>query len=90
MALDSWRPLGWSAVPAGHDLALRLSGLLWPEAGERFANAAYLVRERVGAGQVVLFAGDPVWRGAALGSQRLFAKAVVYGPGCGTRSLVTP
>ena len=87
---DAWKPLGWSAVPAGHDLALRLSGLLWPEAGERFANAAYVVRERVGAGQIILFAGDPVWRGAALGSQRLFANAVVYGPGCGTRALVLP
>jgi hypothetical protein len=87
---SGWKPMGWSAIPPGHDLALRLSGLLWPEAGERLANAAYLVREPIGAGQVVLFAGDPVWRGAALGSQRLFANAVVYGPGCGTRTVVVP
>ncbi|MEO8275414.1 MAG: M14 family metallopeptidase [Thermoanaerobaculia bacterium] len=85
-----WHGLGWSAVPDGQELILRLSGLLWPEAAERYANAAYLVREALGSGQVVLFAGDPVWRGAALGSQRLFANAVVYGPGCGASTAVIP
>jgi len=89
-APGKWRPIGWSAVPDGQELVLRLSGLLWPEAAERIANAAYLVREPLGSGQVILFSGDPVWRGAALGSQRLFANAVVYGPGCGTDTVVTP
>jgi hypothetical protein len=85
-----WRALGWSAVPADQELSLRLSGLLWPEAAERFANAAYLTRESVGSGQVILFAGDPVWRGAARGTQRLFANAVIFGPGCGTDTAVLP
>lgn len=85
-----WRALGWSAVPGGAELDLRLSGLLWPEAAERLANSAYLTRERRGHGQVILFAGDPVYRGAALGTTRLFANAVVYGPGCGARKARMP
>jgi hypothetical protein len=85
-----WRALGWGAVPAGHDLLLRVSGLLWPEAAEQLANSAYLTREAVGAGQVILFSGQPVYRGATLGSARLFANAVVYGPGCGTRVMIAP
>jgi hypothetical protein len=86
----AWQPLGWSAVPAGRELTLRLSGLLWPEAAERLANAAYLTRERVGAGQVILFAGNPVYRGTTRGTARLFGNAVVLGPGCGTERLVVP
>jgi hypothetical protein len=85
-----WRALGWSAVPAHAELHLRLSGLLWPEAAERLASSAYLTRERLGNGQVILFAGDPVYRGAALGTARLFANAVVYGPGCGARKARLP
>ena len=39
------RRVGWSALPAGNDLRLRMSGLLWPEAGGRLANSAALTRE---------------------------------------------
>ncbi len=89
-AQPRWRALGWSAVPGNAELDLRLSGLLWPEAAERLASSAYLTRERLGHGQVILFAGDPVYRGAALGTARLFANAVVYGPGCGARRVRLP
>jgi hypothetical protein len=62
---------------------LRLSGMLWPEARERIADSAWLTVERQGAGQVVLFAASPVFRGWFRGTERVFANAVVYGPGLG-------
>ena len=45
------------------------------------AGTAYLTRERMGQGQVVLFANDPVFRGYSLGTQRLFLNAALLGPG---------
>lgn len=62
---------------------LRLSGLLWPEARARLADSAWLTVERKGHGQVILFAGLPAFRGYQLASARLFANAVVLGPGLG-------
>ncbi len=72
-----------TAVRLGPADGLRLSGLLWPEARERLAESAWLTVERVGRGQVVLFAATPSWRGQEPASARLFANAVVYGPGAG-------
>jgi hypothetical protein len=69
---------------------LRMSGLLWPEATQRLANAAYLTREGVGKGQVILFAGQPTFRAATLGTQRLFMNAIVNGPGMGANSPIIP
>lgn len=63
---------------------LRLSGLLWPEARERIANAAYVTVERKGRGQVILFAADPSFRMWFPGLQRLLLNAVLLGPGMGT------
>jgi hypothetical protein len=63
--------------------SLRISGLLWPEARERLANSAAVTVERIGNGQVILFAATPAFRGYLRGSGRLFANAVVYGPGVG-------
>ncbi len=82
--------LGWSFVPAGHRLELRMSGLLWPEAAQRLANAAYLIREAVGDGQVILFAAPPYFRGATWGTARLLANAIVYGPGLGASQPIVP
>ncbi len=65
---------------------LRLSGLLWPEARERWARSVYLSRERVGGGQVILFAGHPAFRGYFRGSERLLLNALLLGPGVGTRN----
>ncbi|MFT7484924.1 MAG: hypothetical protein ACI9F9_000770, partial [Candidatus Paceibacteria bacterium] len=62
---------------------LRLAGLLWPEARERIADSAYLTRESKGNGQIILFAGIPALRGYHLSTGRLFANAVIYGPGLG-------
>ena len=65
---------------------IRLSGLLWPEARERWANTAYLTRERKGKGQVILFAGDPDIRAYNYGTRQLFLNALLYGPGMGASS----
>lgn len=59
---------------------LALSGLIWPEAVGYVAGTAYMVREEWGAGQIVLFANDPVFRGYSLGTQRLFMNAAILGP----------
>jgi hypothetical protein len=63
---------------------LRLSGLLWPEAKERLADTAYATVERVGRGQIILFATDPTYRMWLPGMQRLFLNSILLGPGMGT------
>ncbi len=63
---------------------LRLSGLLWPEARERLADTSYATVERVGNGQIILFASDPFFRGYLEGTGRLLLNAVLLGPGAGT------
>lgn len=63
---------------------LRLSGLLWPEARTRIADSAYATVERMGRGQVILFATDPSYRMWFPGMQRLLLNAVLLGPGMGT------
>lgn len=65
--------------------SLRLAGLLWPEARERWAETVYLSQERVGDGQVIAFLGNPIYRGAFGGTARLFDNALLLGPGLGTR-----
>ncbi len=63
---------------------LRLSGLLWPEARKRITGSAYATTEKLGHGQIVLFAADPTYRAWLTGSERLFLNAVLLGPGMGT------
>lgn len=72
-----------TAVRLAPSERLRLSGLLWPEARERLADSAYLTVESLGAGQVILFAAQPAFRGYHRATARLLANAVVYGPGAG-------
>ncbi len=62
---------------------IRLSGLMWPEARSRLAGSAYATVERVGSGQVILFATDPFFRGYFEGSGRLLLNAMILGPGLG-------
>jgi len=64
---------------------LHLGGLLWPEAAGRIAGTAYATREAVGRGQVILFLGEPEFRGWTLGTRRLLLNALLLGPGLGTR-----
>ncbi|UCG57162.1 MAG: hypothetical protein JSU70_20135 [Phycisphaerales bacterium] len=73
-----------TVVRLGDEDELRLSGLLWPEAKERIAGTAYATVESVGRGQLILFATDPTYRMWLPAIQRLFANAVLLGPGMGT------
>jgi hypothetical protein len=63
---------------------LRLSGLLWPEARHRLERGAFVTVDRVGRGQVIAFAYDPVFRGYTEGTMRMLYNAVLLGPGMGT------
>lgn len=74
---------GVTAVRLAAVERLRLSGLLWPEAAARLADSAYATVERLGRGQLVLFAQEPDFRGTWRGTRRLFVNAVLFGPGCG-------
>ena len=78
----------WFTLPEGQTLNVRLSGLLWPEAQQRIANTAYLTREASGKGQIILFSGQPNFRGASHGTNRLLLNAIVYGPGLGSRARI--
>lgn len=83
-------PPGWLVAPPGHELRLRMSGLLWPEAADRIAHSAYVSREGIGAGQVILFNDSPTFRAASRGATRVFMNAVVCGPGMGASSPIKP
>jgi hypothetical protein len=87
---DIYKTINWSDIPSGNDLNIRMSGLVWPEASVRIANSAYLTQERLGKGQIILFSGEPNFRGSSLGTNRLWLNSVVYGSGLGTRSRITP
>ncbi|WP_371193220.1 M14 family metallopeptidase [Glaciecola sp. SC05] len=77
--------LGWYSIPDGKELHVRMSGLIWPEAAQRIANSSYLTRESIGKGQLIMFSGQPNFRGATRGTNRLLLNAIVYGGGFGTR-----
>jgi hypothetical protein len=63
--VEEVRTINWSQLPKGFDLNVRMSGLVWPEASQRIANSAYLTREKIGKGQVILFSGEPNFRGSS-------------------------
>ena len=88
--IENYRSINWSSLPPGKDLNVRMSGLVWPEAAQRIANSAYLTRESVGKGQIILFSGEPNFRGSTRGTNRLWLNAVVYGAGLGTDPRVYP
>ena len=82
--------VGWSSLPDGYELKMRMSGLLWPEATQRLANAPVLTREQVGRGQVILMAFEPAFRGTTHGATRILMNAIVLGPGVGTSAVIRP
>jgi len=82
------KQVGWSTIPKGNDLYLRMSGLIWPEASQRLANSAYLTQESKGNGQIIMFANKPNFRGATKGTARLLLNAMVYGPGLGATTAI--
>jgi hypothetical protein len=80
--------LNWAPIPAQQELIVRMSGLLWPEARQRIASSAWVTRESVGRGQVILFAHAPAFRAAQLGAIRVLENALVLGPGMGANQPV--
>ncbi|HYE30784.1 MAG TPA: peptidase, partial [Methylomirabilota bacterium] len=82
--------IGWAALPKGVEMHLRMSGLLWPEASHRLANSAYVTRESVGRGQIILFSASPAIRGFSKGTARLLGNAIVLGPGWGAHQPIYP
>lgn len=80
--------LVWANTPENYTLNVRMSGLLWPEAAQLFSNTAYVTRESIGKGQLILFAQPPMQRGATLGTSRLLLNAIVLGPGFGASAAV--
>jgi hypothetical protein len=65
----------------------------YPYAGEsparsRIANGAWVTRESVGRGLVILFAHAPAFRAAQLGAMRVLENALILGPGLGTNQPV--
>ncbi len=81
---------GWLLAPPGFELRLRMSGLVWPEAADRIAHSAYCTQERIGNGQIILFANSPTFRCAARGSTRVMMNALVCGPGMGASQPIRP
>jgi len=59
--------------------SLMMSGLVWPEATGDIAGTAWLARQELSDGQWIAFAGNPVFRGDSLGTERLFLNAVLMG-----------
>jgi len=57
----------------------KLSGYLTEDNARKLANTAYLVREQVGRGFVILYADSPVFRGFWEGTVRLFMNSVFFG-----------
>ncbi|MCC5865314.1 MAG: hypothetical protein JJU31_09370 [Wenzhouxiangella sp.] len=80
--------VGWAPVPSGQSLNVRAGGLLWPEARDRIASSAWVTRESVGRGQVILFAHAPAFRAAQLGAMRVLENALILGPGIGTNQAI--
>ena len=84
------KQINWSLIPPNKDVKVRMSGLVWPEAAQRIANSAYVTREKIGKGQVILFSGEPNFRGSTRGTNRLWLNAVVFGSGLGTDPTINP
>lgn len=82
--------VGWSLLPAGQQMDLRMSGLLWPEAAHRLANSAWVTRETLGRGQVILFASAPSFRASTPAAARVLFNALIYGPGFSNSAQIIP
>ena len=60
--------------------ALKVSGLLAPPLEEKLQQTAYALREPLGLGAVVAFAGDPVFRANQPFTRRAFLNALFFAP----------
>ncbi len=57
----------------------RVSGFITDENLKKFSNSAYLLREDVGRGHVILYADDPNFRAFWEGTSRLFLNSIFFG-----------
>ena len=57
-----------------------LAGVAWRAAEERLAGSLLVSRQELAAGQVILFAQDPAFRGFWRGTMPLFLNAALHGP----------
>ncbi len=77
-----WKPSRGGASPVaftGDSLAM--SGFTWPGNTERLLKGTtWASVENRGSGRVVLFAGDPLFRGFWRGTARLVTNAILIGP----------
>lgn len=77
--------------PAGGDGSLLriatgspvLGGFAWPEAEEQLAGSLLVTTEEIGAGRLVVFAQDPVFRLFWRGTMPLLLNAVMHAPSLG-------
>jgi len=78
-----WKPSKGGANPVAFTApsGLTLSGYTWPDNTERLLkNTAWAVVENRGEGRVVLFLGNPLFRGFWGGTARLVTNAILIGP----------
>ena len=77
-----WKPSAEGASPVVFAAdSLVLSGFVWPDNTARLLrNTAWAVVENQGAGRVVLFLGNPLFRGFWRGTARLVTNAMLMGP----------
>lgn len=77
-----WKPSRKGANPVVFTAdSLTLSGFTWPDNTERLLKGtAWAVVENQGDGRVVLFLGDPLFRGFWRGTARLVTNAILIGP----------
>ena len=59
---------------------LGISGILWKENKDSFAQKAFLIAEPLGMGHVIAFAEEPNFRAYSQASELLFMNAVLLGP----------
>ncbi|MFI5173974.1 MAG: M14 family metallopeptidase [Terriglobia bacterium] len=57
----------------------RVSGFITDENLKKFPNTAYLIREDVGRGHVILYGDDPNFRSFWEGTSRLFLNSIFFG-----------
>lgn len=57
----------------------RMGGFMLPKKNDRLKHTAYLVRERLGRGSVVLYADSPDFRTFWKGGARLFLNSIFFG-----------
>jgi len=59
---------------------LAVSGIVWKENKDSYAQKAFLMDEPLGAGHVIAFAEEPNFRAYSQASELLFMNAVLLGP----------